>query len=386
MGRLSRYAQDRILLLRSEQAKVGEIVQKLSEEGISTTRQTVSRFLRVSSDGTKTRLNTAGEKQSGKRSKLKQEQLDFINKEIEKDDKLNARDLQEMLQEQFSVEVSIASIKRARKQLGWVRTGPRNVKVQAGPCQDHATIVACLTHITEQQQLIGQKLDRLENRFVLLQQFPNAYQLFPSTTSISHPSNIPNSSAIPNHSDHSNPSCIPNTTTTLSVPNHPPCGNDIAPLMPPLPSSSEPTMLSLTDETAVVPDSFSILANIYNLTTNDLYALSRKSSSIGNFSVKLVNIMFRADELLGRNCNGKLGKLPLDSSRLSVIKEAVYHIYSVPDISRTDIWKKCVIAIDESIRRPKSKTPSKKRPVYVQLPSMTDLHLIAEPTGTPLNN
>lgn len=91
MGRLSRYAQDRILLLRSQQAKVGEIVQKLSEEGISTTRQTVSRFLRVSSDGTKTRLNTAGEKQSGKRSKLKQEQLDFINKEIEKDDKLNAR-------------------------------------------------------------------------------------------------------------------------------------------------------------------------------------------------------------------------------------------------------------------------------------------------------
>ena len=291
-----------------------------------------------------------------------------------------------MLQEQFSVEVSIASIKRARKQLGWVRTGPRNVKVQTSPCQDHATIVACLTHITEQQQLINQKLDRLENRFVLLQQFPNAYQLFPSTPTISHPSNIPNSLAIPNHSDHSNPSCIPNTTTTLSVPNHPPCGNDIVPLMPPLPSSSEPTMLNLTDETAVVPDSFSILANIYNLTTNDLYALSRKSSSIGNFSVKLVNIMFRADELLGRNCNGKLGKLPLDSSRLSVIKEAVYHIYSVPDISRTDIWKKCVIAIDESIRRPKSKTPSKKRPVYVQLPSMTDLHLIAEPTDTPLNN
>ena len=91
MGRLSRYAQDRILVLRSEQAKVGEIVQKLNEEGIPTTRQTVSRFLRVSSEGTKTRLNTAGEKQTGKRSKLKKEQLDFINKEIEKDEKLSAK-------------------------------------------------------------------------------------------------------------------------------------------------------------------------------------------------------------------------------------------------------------------------------------------------------
>ncbi len=294
-----------------------------------------------------------------------------------------------MLQEQFNLEVSVAAIKRARKQLGWVRTGPRNVKVQAGPCQDHATIVACLTHITEQQQLICQKLDRLENRFILLQQFPNAYQLFPSTTSVSNPSNVPNTSAIPNHSDHQNPPCVPNTSTAVSVQNHPPCGNDIAPLMPPVPSTSEPTMLNLTnvnDETTGVPDSFSILANIYNLTTNDLYALSRKSSSIGNFSVKLVNIMFRPDELQGRNCNGKLGKLPLDASRLSVIKEAVYHIYSVPVVSRNDIWKKCVIAIDESIRRPKSKTPSKKRPVYVQLPSMTDLHLIAEPTGTSLNN
>lgn len=294
-------------------------------------------------------------------------------------------DLQEMLQEQFNLNVSATAVKRARKQLGWVRTGPRNVKVPKGPCQDHATIVACLTHITEQQQLISQKIDRLENRFVLLQQFPNAYQLFPATASVSNAHNVPSSSAIPSHSDHTNPpGVVPNPTTAVSVQNHPSCGNDIAPLMAPLPSTSEPTMLALTnvnEEANSVPDSFSILANIYNLTTNDLYALSRKSSSIGNFSVKLLNIMFRPDELPGRNCNGKLGKLPLDVSRLSVIREAVYHIYSVPDVSKTDIWKKCVIAIDESIRRPKSKTP-KKRPVYVQLPSMTDLHLIAEPTDT----
>ena len=95
MGRLSRYAQERILVLRSEQAKVGEIIEKLNEEGISTTRQTVSRFLRVSSEGTKTLLNTdnstAGDKQTSRKTKLKKEQLQCINKEIEKDDKLNAR-------------------------------------------------------------------------------------------------------------------------------------------------------------------------------------------------------------------------------------------------------------------------------------------------------
>ena len=299
-------------------------------------------------------------------------------------------DLQEILQEQFSIDVSIAAIKRARKQLGWIRTGPRNVKVPAGPCQDHATIVACLTHITEQQQLISQKLDRLENRLVFLQQYPNAYQLFPPPPRVANLSHVPNPSTVSNHSEHQNPSCVPNTpcvpntTTAVSVPpNHTSCGNEIVPLMQTVPSTSESaSMLSLTmgnDETTGVPDSFSILTNIYNLTTNDLYTLSRKSSSIGNFSVKLVNIMFRPDELQGRNCNGKLGKLPLDSARLSVIKEAVYHIYSVPDVSKVDVWKKCVIAIDESIRRPRSKAP-KKRPVYVQLPSMTELHLIAEPT------
>lgn len=91
MGRLSRFAQERILLLRSQHVKVGNIVEKLNEEGISTTRQTVSRFLRVSSDSTKTRLNTAGEKQTATKFKLKKDQLDFIEKEIEKDNKLNAR-------------------------------------------------------------------------------------------------------------------------------------------------------------------------------------------------------------------------------------------------------------------------------------------------------
>lgn len=247
------------------------------------------------------------------------------------------------------------------------------MKVQAGPCQDHATIVACLTHITEQQQLINQKIDRLENRFVLLQQFPSAYQLFPNLTA--------NSSPILNHSDHANPSCTANTTAPVTVQTTQPVNNDITSLMSPVPASV-PSMLNLTSvNDEAVQDSFSILANIYNLTTDDLFALSRKSSSIGNFSVKLVKTMFRHEELQGRNCNGKLGKLPLDSARLSVIKEAVYHIYSVPDISRNDIWKKCVIAIDEALRRPKSKAV-KKRPVYVQLPSMTDLTLIAEPTST----
>lgn len=243
------------------------------------------------------------------------------------------------------------------------------------------------------QQLISQKLDRLENRFVLLQQCPSAYQLFPATPSItpnvllsvSKPSTVPNLSNVPIPSSAHNTTSIPNPTSAASVQNHPPCGSEIVSLMPPVPSTCEPSLLSLSnvnDETTGVPDSFTILTNIYNLTTNDLYALSRKSSSIGNFSVKLTNILFRPDELQGRNCNGKLGKLPLDASRLSVIKEAVYHIYSVPDISKADIWKKCVIAIDESIRRPKSKTPAKKRPVYVQLPSMTDLHLIAQQNDT----
>lgn len=284
-----------------------------------------------------------------------------------------------MLQEQFNLEVSTIAIKKARKKLGWVRTGPRNIKVQVGPCQDHAAIIACLTLITEQQQVLSQKLDRIENRFVLLQQFPNTYPLFPTSSNMTHPVNITSSSTIANHL---NQSCAVNTTSTMGVQHHTPCASNMAQLMPALPSTSDSSNLLNTsgnDEASVAPDSFSILANIYNMNTDDLYALSRKSSSIGNFSVKLVNIMFRPDELMGRNCNGKLGKLPLDPSRLSIVKEAVYYIYSVPDVSKPDIWKKCVIAIDECIRRPKYK--GKKRQVFVQLPSMTDLHLITEQMG-----
>lgn len=105
MGKLSRHAQDRVLSLSSHYANISDIVSKLNEEGIDTTRQTVSRFLRVSSKATKTRLNTAATDEPRPKTKLKKEHLDYINTEIEKDQKLSVQG--KLFRRQFDFELRV---------------------------------------------------------------------------------------------------------------------------------------------------------------------------------------------------------------------------------------------------------------------------------------
>ena len=57
--------------------------------------------------------------------------------------------------------------------------------------------------------------------------------------------------------------------------------------------------------------------------------------------MKSINLMFAKDEFVGRNCNGKRGKLPLDTYRLERIRETVFKIYSISNILKAEIWKKC---------------------------------------------
>ena len=52
-------------------------------------------------------------------------------------------------------------------------------------------------------------------------------------------------------------------------------------------------------------------------------------------------------DLQGRNCNGER---PLDKLKLEIIQETVYKVYSVTSNHRSDVWRKCVVAIDEYLR------------------------------------
>lgn len=72
---------------------------------------------------------------------------------------------------------------------------------------------------------------------------------------------------------------------------------------------------------------------------------------MGNFATRLVRKLFSAEELVNRNCRGSKGKEALDSSKLSTIKEYCFKLYPTPPGLREQRWGKCVIAIDEYLRR-----------------------------------
>ena len=85
----------------------------------------------------------------------------------------------------------------------------------------------------------------------------------------------------------------------------------------------------------------------FGLSKEQLVRLSRKSCSEGNFASKLLSLIFSKDELVGRNCNGKRGKEKLDPVKLGYILQAVVLVFNVNQVSREDVWKKCVVAMDE---------------------------------------
>ena len=121
--------------------------------------------------------------------------------------------------------------------------------------------------------------------------------------------------------------------------------------------TSNPKQLTLTpeqpkemnseqvDETSQLTDSiYQLLEKKFSLPKDEIFRLS-------NFAVKLLQLIFTKTQLLGRNCNGKRGKLPLEKLKLEVIKQAVSKVYSLNQASKEEVWKKCVVAMDEFLRR-----------------------------------
>ena len=85
----------------------------------------------------------------------------------------------------------------------------------------------------------------------------------------------------------------------------------------------------------------------------EIIKIKGESCSIGNFAVKLTQKFYSASELVNRNCRGTWGKEPLEPTKLAGVRECTFKFFPTPSTLKEGQWKKCVIAIDEYVRRKK---------------------------------
>lgn len=117
--RLSTYIRERILSLRRTGKTIIEIKNDIFvTERVKISRQAVSAFLRrFARTGTIVDVNV-----NNRRQLLTAEHLQFIDRKIEEDPEISGRELAHFVNEQFRLNVSPSTVKRARLQLGWKRT------------------------------------------------------------------------------------------------------------------------------------------------------------------------------------------------------------------------------------------------------------------------
>ena len=115
---LSTYAKQRILAYHSAGLRAPNIKQKLQEEGITVSRVGVWKFLcKYKRTGTLAKLEGGG-----RRSKITNKIKQIINQQLLHDDETTAYQMHKMLTEK-GIDISIATILRCRKQLGWTFRG-----------------------------------------------------------------------------------------------------------------------------------------------------------------------------------------------------------------------------------------------------------------------
>lgn len=150
MGRTPEHVKIRIVSLSSKSKSINAIVRQLQDEGIKIRRQTVARIIkRYNEEG-----SLADKPASGRKPILTLEQMTFIDEKMEANDELTAvgknliemitvvretiysnrfqftiSGLQKLLYSELGVHLSTATIKRARKKLGWRKCGPRYCQI-----------------------------------------------------------------------------------------------------------------------------------------------------------------------------------------------------------------------------------------------------------------
>lgn len=117
MGRLTLYARERVVHLRSHGASDQDIVKHLSQDdGIDACRQTISNFCRTY-EATGSMAPRHG---GGNSSILTEEHRNFIDDKVKENTELTGPELQKLIEEHFGVKASVATILRARRKLGWL--------------------------------------------------------------------------------------------------------------------------------------------------------------------------------------------------------------------------------------------------------------------------
>lgn len=122
MPRLSRETRSRVVLLKSKGFSVKRIEERLKEDGICVSRRSLFKlFAKHRRTGT-----VADLPRPARPKKLSTEQYEFIDEAMTENDELTARQMRQMLEARWpNTIVSLNTVKRARKHLGWVATRPK---------------------------------------------------------------------------------------------------------------------------------------------------------------------------------------------------------------------------------------------------------------------
>ena len=118
MPRLTKETRSRVVLLKSKGFSFGRIKKRLEEDGVFVSRRALLKLLaKYRRTGT-----VADLPRSARPRKLFAEQYAFMDEALTEKDELTARKLRTMLEARWpDTMVLLSTIKRARKDLGWVR-------------------------------------------------------------------------------------------------------------------------------------------------------------------------------------------------------------------------------------------------------------------------
>lgn len=121
MTRLDIATRRRILVLKGLGYSVSDITKRLNEENISISRQAIFNLIRKYRE-TGSLLDLP---RRARDKKLTDPMLQVLNEALTENDELTARQARSLLTEKWpELHVSIPTIKRVRKQIGWVCTRP----------------------------------------------------------------------------------------------------------------------------------------------------------------------------------------------------------------------------------------------------------------------
>jgi len=120
MGRLDLTTRQRVINWHLEGYKVGDIFQKLKDDKIETSKKTIYLLIRKF-----TNSRTLLDLPRGSRKKLNVHHYCYIDETLSQDNEITGAELHRKLLERFpEVKVSVSTVKRAKKDLGWVSTTP----------------------------------------------------------------------------------------------------------------------------------------------------------------------------------------------------------------------------------------------------------------------